>query len=544
MLSCFYARRPLDAAQLGCQWGRGVMPPVSADACSDLARRFTNVRARANDLLGEDTSPDDRVTLELIAEMCGYEIADLRAESSRYVVSPLPEAGLSSQILVWLPSATIGSSADEELYLASCRAIPQALEDSAEELAAGRLHGQFPVRHLLERACEQIDKYLKTPLATDPILSALPRGAAASVLAELTTIVSERLRPAFARYVAMLRDDAWPSARGDDRAGIGWLPGGDEIYEQAIVTNTTLKLSSERVHEIGLGLVAKLRHDAEQIAVALGWPPSFAKVRDRMRSDPELRYADGNSMLRDAELAMRRASAAVPLWITDQPMSECALVPMGTLESPNGVLGRYETAPMSRSTPARYWLNILRPSSRATYETEVLSFHESIPGHHTQISASQQLATVSRFRSLVHVLAYSEGWALYMEHFADEIGLYSSEISRLGMASFALWRACRLVVDTGLHRFRWTREQAIDYLRENTILTMKNIENEVDRYIAFPASALGYMIGRLAMSSLRSGMIKDPSSPAENRQFFTRLLGSGPLTIRRLETVMGCRIDI
>lgn len=544
MLSCYFARRPFDAAQLRCPWGRGVMPPVSADARSDLSSRFLRVRERARQHLVDTSSPNERLTLELLTEVCGFEIADLRAASSRYVVSPLPEASLTAQILVWMPSATISTVEDADMYLACCRAVPRALDENAAELAAGRMDGQTPVRRLLERAAEQISSYLASPLATDPILAALPQGLNESFGSHLEDIVVKTIRPAFERYLAELKDQSWPTARDDDHAGIRWVPGGDEAYEDAIVTNTTLPLTGEHLHELGLELVSRLRQEAAGIASVLGWYTGFADVRDRLRTDPGLYYRDAATMLSDADSAMRRASIVVPQWVTDQLLPPCVLTPMSPLESPNGVLGRYETAPLSRESPARYWLNVMSPRSRATYETEVLTFHESIPGHHVQMATSQELMNESSFRRLVHVLVYSEGWALYMEQFADEVGLYTSDISRLGMISFMLWRACRLVVDTGLHRFGWTRNQAIAYLHENTILTAKNIENEVDRYIAFPASSLGYMVGRIAIESLRNQAVSNTSSPEENRRFFTRLLGSGPMTMRCLEKVMGCKIEV
>jgi uncharacterized protein (DUF885 family) len=217
---------------------------------------------------------------------------------------------------------------------------------------------------------------------------------------------------------------------------------------------------------------------------------------------------------------------------------------MSPLEMRNGVLGRYETAPLDRHRPGRYWLNTRHPQRRPRYEIEALTFHESVPGHHVEVSKSQAAVAGSPFRQLVGVLPYREGWALYMERYASEVGLYTSPLMRLGMISFALWRACRLVVDSGLHLLGWGRDEAIDFMWGNTVLTRGNIENEVDRYIAHPGSALGYMVGCIAMASMRAQLVTDSSSAAQNKRFFSHLLGSGPLSLDLLSTTMNVAIEI
>jgi uncharacterized protein (DUF885 family) len=244
-------------------------------------------------------------------------------------------------------------------------------------------------------------------------------------------------------------------------------------------------------------------------------------------------------MLTCARRVLARAEAAVPRWITEPPGVACTVREMDPLEARNGVLGKYQSAPLDRSRPANYWLNTADPRKRPIYETAVLTHHESVPGHHLESAKTLEESGASPLRRLLRVLPFYEGWCLYMERFTDELGLYEDQFSRLGMFSFALWRSCRLVVDTGIHQLGWSRGRAIRYMWDNTALTRGNIANEVDRYIAHPGSAVGYMVGCLALQEIRNQLSVDCSDSAASRTFHSNLLRHGQLTLGRLAETMG-----
>ena len=548
LVGSYLRRRPLTAAQLGePSWREQLLPVVAAEAEDDLAARIADIRARLTAVAAGELTAEDRLTLEMMTELSGYELAALKARSSRFVVTPLPEAGLTAQLLLFLPEASISSDSDLETFASACAQIPQALQDSLSELAAGRAAGQHPVAHLTQRAIEQIEQYLSTPLARDRYVltaSSAPCPAASRLAAELSARVAAAVRPAFRRYCDVLRSEVLPQARGSDRPGLRWLPGGEQIYRSAVLEHTTLDVGPDQVHHAGLELVARIRRSAETTAADLDWAPDFPQIRDRLRADQNLYFASAEQMLAAAEEAMRKAELAVPLWISDLPEATCEVRQMNPLETRNGVLGHYQSAPLDRHRPGRYWLNTADPASHPVYEAEALAHHESIPGHHIEISKSQEAPVSSPFRRLAEVTPYREGWALYMEQFADEIGLYSGPLARLGMLSFQLWRACRLVVDTGMHQLGWSRDQAIAFMWDNTILTRGNIENEVDRYIACPGQALGYMTGQLAFQQLRSARVRESASPAQNRSFHSSVLEHGPLTLGCLSRSVGVELAV
>lgn len=538
-LRCYFASRPFEARLLGLELAYGTLPLLEDEQVDDLRRRLREVRRASARLSQDGLSDEQRLTCRLIDEIGSHEIAALRAMPQRYVVSPLPEAGLTSQLLVLLPNASLGDSAAVEDFRATCAAIPELLEQSAAALDRGRASGQTPVRHLVVRAIGQIEDYLALPPAEDPYCRAAVAACGVEMANDIGVLVAERIRPAFRSYAELLRERVRPSARPSDHAGLAWIADGEEHYAAAVRRWTTLDLTPADVHAIGLGLVEQLRPELARVGAEAGLPGDFAGVCARLRGDPRLYYDDAGQLLARARHVLARAEAVVPRWIVEPPTIRCEVREMDALESSNGVLSKYQTAPLDGSRPAIYWLNTSGVARRPVYETAVLTHHESVPGHHLESTKTLEVTALSSLRRLLRVLPFYEGWCLYMEGFADELGLYEEAVSRLGMLSFALWRSCRLVVDTGLHQFGWSRGRAIRYLWENTALTRNNVANEVDRYIAHPGSAVGYMTGCLAIREIRRRLGVNCSDSAASKAFHTNLLRRGQLTIGSLAEAMG-----
>jgi uncharacterized protein (DUF885 family) len=259
----------------------------------------------------------------------------------------------------------------------------------------------------------------------------------------------------------------------------------------------------------------------------------MGQVLARLRDDPALRFTSGDEILKSGRDALARAVAALPEIVGRIPRSQCVVDEMSPYEAKDAVLGYYQPPAADGGRPGVHWLNTSAPETRTRYEYEALAFHESVPGHHLQFARAQELEELPRFRRFGYVTAFSEGWALYTERLADELGLYSGDLERFGMLSFDSWRACRLVVDTGMHAFGWGRDQAIDYLLANSALTRTNIENEVDRYVADPGQALAYMVGRMELVRLRRRAADRQGVRFDLRAFHDLVLGTGgvPLAV-------------
>jgi uncharacterized protein (DUF885 family) len=239
-----------------------------------------------------------------------------------------------------------------------------------------------------------------------------------------------------------------------------------------------------------------------------------------------------------AEQALARAKETIPDWFGRLPNADCVVVDIPDVAAKDATIAYYLQPAADGSRPGSYYINVSEPTTRTMFESEVLAFHESIPGHHLQIAIAQELEGIPDFRRHAWITAYGEGWGLYVERLADEMGLYSGDLARLGILSFDSWRACRLVVDTGLHALGWSRQEAIDYLMENSPQAVNNIVNEVDRYIAWPGQALAYMIGRREIVRLREEAESTMGARFDIKGFHDTVLGSGPVPLPVLQDLV------
>jgi uncharacterized protein (DUF885 family) len=386
----------------------------------------------------------------------------------------------------------------------------------------------------LRNVIAQVSSYLALPLESDPLL------ASAGSSEQARDVVTGQVRPAMADLLEVLRGPVADGARGDDRPGLVHVPDGAGIYRRALANHTTTSRTPEQIHQVGLDLCAELREEYAQLGESVFGTSAVVAVLDRLRNDAGLRYTTEDEMLADARDALARAEQVLPQWFGTFHKAPCEVEPMTPLEGPGGVLGRYIPAATDGSRPALHLLNTHRPETRTRYEYETLAFHESVPGHHTQLAVAQELGDdVPAFRRFGYIAAFSEGWALYTERLCAEMGLYSGDLARFGMVSFDSWRACRLVVDTGMHHLGWSRQQAVEFMWDNSALTMANIVNEVDRYIAWPGQACAYMIGRLEIQDLRELSRQQLGAHFDIRGFHDAVLlnGSVPLSVLRDEVL-------
>ncbi|HEV3464151.1 MAG TPA: DUF885 domain-containing protein, partial [Actinomycetota bacterium] len=381
----------------------------------------------------------------------------------------------------------------------------------------------------------QLDAYLAGPVADDPLLAPADGTGLRERLAEL---VAGSVRPAMARYRDLLAAEVLDRARPDDRCGLAHLPGGEAVYLDTVRRHTTTERDPGELHRLGRELVAELAEEYRALGERVLGTADMDQILARLRDDPALRFSTAAEILASGRDALSRAVAALPAIVGRAPKAPCRVDEMSPYEARDAVLGYYQPPAADGSHPGVHWLNTSAPETRTRYEYEALAFHESVPGHHLQFALAQELEELPRFRRFGYVTAFAEGWALYTERLADELGLYSGDLERFGMLSFDSWRACRLVVDTGLHQLGWSRDQAIDYLLANSALTRVNVENEVDRYVAEPAQALAYMVGRLELVRLRRQAEARLGDRFDRRAFHDLVLGTGGVPLSVLAEVV------
>ena len=356
--------------------------------------------------------------------------------------------------------------------------------------------------------------------------------------ADVRTAIVDGVRPAFARYRSFLADEIAPVARDDERPGLSHLPGGDEAYRRLVRAHTTLDLTPEAIHQIGIEETERIDAEFRELGGRLLGTSDQAAVLDRLRSDPALHFAAPAEVFAVAEASLARANAAIPGWFGRLPQAPCVVIEMGEHEAKYSTIAYYRQPAADGSRPGSYYINTTAPETRPRYEAEVLAFHEAVPGHHLQIAIAQELTDLPAFRRLGGPTAYVEGWGLYSERLSVEMGLLSGDMDRFGVASFDAWRACRLVVDTGLHALGWSRDRAIRFMVEHTALAENNISNEVDRYLAIPGQALAYKLGQREILRLREDARARLGSAFDIRAFHDVVLGQGAVGLSTLRRVV------
>jgi uncharacterized protein (DUF885 family) len=390
-----------------------------------------------------------------------------------------------------------------------------------------------------------IDGQLATATADWALVEPAARfeGDREALATQLRAAIDDELRPALQRYRALLHDELLPKARPSERAGIHALPDGDACYAAVIERHTTLPLTAQDVHDRGLAEIARI--DAEIAALgskALG-TRDLSTTLAALRSDRALYFDTAESIESTAKDALARAEAAIPRFFGRLPKAPCVVKRVPAYKAAFTTIAYYEPPHADGSKPGEYFVNVLDPPTRPRYEARVLAVHESIPGHHLQIAIAQELTELPAVRRHAGHSAFVEGWALYTERLGDEMGLYDTDLDRLGVLSFDAWRAARLVVDTGIHAFGWSRERAEQFMLEHTALAPNNIANEVDRYVGWPGQALAYKIGQLELLRLRAEAEEALGDRFSLPAFHDAVLGGGAMPLpalrERVRTELG-----
>lgn len=339
--------------------------------------------------------------------------------------------------------------------------------------------------------------------------------------------------PAYRAFLDFMTDAYIPGAR--TTLGASDMPGGKDYYAARIRHFTTLDLDAEAIHRIGLEEVARIRGEMEAITTEVGFEGSFAEFLDFLRTDPRFYAETPEELLKEASYLAKRADAALPAFFGRLPRQPYGVAPVPDHLAPKYTGGRYVGATPGGTEPGYYWVNTYKLESRPLYTLPALSLHEAVPGHHLQIALNQELEELPPFRRYSYISAFGEGWGLYSEWLGVEMGIYTDPYAHFGRLTYEMWRACRLVVDTGLHAKGWGRQQALDYLASNTALSLHEVRTETDRYISWPAQALAYKLGELEIKALRRQAEETLGTDFDLRTFHDRVLANGsvPLSVLR-----------
>ena len=537
------AADPLMATTIGVREHDAELPLVSEAQMAARAEELRRQRAAVAAIDPASLAADDAVTHDALIDAIDGELAFAVADTRSFTVDPMsgPQVAMLS-IPDYHLVATVAQARDMG---ARWRAIGPWVDTLRERQAHSIREGRPPVRILVERAIDELDALLAQDEAEWPLLQPArtehPGWSDAETRAfghDLGSAVTDVVRPAFERYRAFLADEGLPAGRGDAAVGLAALDGGAEMYRSLARAHTTTDLSPEELHAMGLAEIERLDEELRGLGGTLLGARDLPDTLRRLRSDPELHFTSGEEIVEVASSCLARASAATPDWFHLLPDAPCEVVPMAAHEEEHSTIAYYRDPATDGTRPGQYFVNRSHPETRPRYEAEALAFHEAVPGHHLQVALAQERTALPAFRRHSLSTAYVEGWGLYAERLADEMGLYSADIDRIGIASFDAWRASRLVVDTGMHAFGWPRSRAVAFMTEHTALGENNIANEVDRYISWPGQALAYKVGQLELLQLREAARARQGARFDIRRFHDAVLGPAPLPLAVLRRVV------
>jgi uncharacterized protein (DUF885 family) len=506
---------------------------------------------RAVLLADQGLPPGDRLTLDLLTEQLEGAIGVEICETHLWSVSAYDNAVTEFNLLPEQHEVTGASTADN--LLARYRLIPRAIDDMAANLRHGLSRGKTASAESVRRALALIEGQLAAPTAGWALLApartvAGQRGQGMTdehrqrFATELEDVVTQWIRPALERYRDVLRDQILPAARTGEAVGLGSLPDGKACYRALIRRHIGFDQSPDALHRLGMAEIEAINREMVALGQKLFGGPeatmTLAAIVNRLRTDRGLYFDTPDQVMAAARQALDAARARTPEYFGILPGADCVVTAIPEYEAPYTTIAYYRSPHADGSKPGEYFINTYAPASRPRFEMQVLAFHEAIPGHHLQLAIAQERKDLPAFQRHGGNTAFIEGWALYTERLADEMGLYSADLDRMGMLSYDAWRASRLVVDTGLHAMGWTRERAEQFMREHTALTETNIRNEVDRYITTPGQAVAYKIGQLEIRRLRARAEKALLAKFDLKGFHDAVLRNGAVTLPVLEKVI------
>lgn len=486
----------------------------------------------------EGLDHSDRVTRDLLIFEAGNAADALELRLAEMAVDHT--SGIQALLSVLIPQLPIENAQHADDFIERFSKLPSLMAETNQRLAEGIASGRTPMRSTAEKTVEQLDQILAAPEEEDAFMTAMqPVGVDPSDWRDrLLTLVGDAVRPSLKSYRDMIADQVIPAARPDDRAGLCWLPDGEESYARLVRQHTSLHLDPKQVHEIGLRQIEKLDDEYRELGGDVLGTTDLVEIYSRLRDDPDLHFESGAAIVEASRVALARAKEEMVNWFGRLPKADCLVA-----ETPMGPVAFYLPPPVDGSRPGMFFINTSDPYQTGRFEIEAITFHEGIPGHHLQLAISQELEDIPEFRKHALVTVYAEGWGLYTERLADEMGLYSSQLDRIGMLALDSLRAGRLVVDTGIHAMGWSRQQAVDYFRGNSPLSLGNIEEEVDRYINNPGQALAYMIGRLEIQRMRRDAEDALGDAFDIKWFHDAVLGSGLVPMETLDRIVKAWVE-
>ncbi len=513
------------------------LPDMSAEALASADQKRQALIAKLQSVDPTTLSSQDQINHTILLYRLQNEVDEYRF-GAHYL--PLnAESGFHSDVLFLLNMQSVRDVKSAEKYLQKLASVPKFIEQNMAWMQQGLAKGYTQPKAVLVGYEAGIRAFIVNDAKTSTFyrpFAKVPAGVDAQQWASLQqraeALISRQVVPVYQRYYDFFVNQYLPGAR--DSIAATSLPEGQAYYQNRLEYYTTLKMTPKQVHEIGLQEVARIRQEMQQVIAQTGFKGDFAEFIQFLRTDPQFYVTKPEQLLKEAAYLSKKIDAKLPKLFYTLPRTPYGVEAVPAEIAPKYTTGRYAGG-NGNGEPGFYWVNTYALDRRPLYELEALTLHEAVPGHHLQISLANEQAALPEYRRSFYTSAFGEGWGLYAEYLGLEVGFYQDPYSNFGRLTYEMWRACRLVVDTGMHTMGWSRQQAIDYLAGNTALSMHNVTTEVDRYISWPAQALSYKLGEITIKRLRKQAEQQLGDQFDVRAFHDAVLANGSLPLSALE---------
>ncbi len=426
---------------------------------------------------------------------------------------------------------------DHRNWFERVKSYSQNVKNSLDINKEGLEKGYTQPKHIVQKVAEQIDSMTSKKTEENPYfksfskLEAMNSDEAKELLVEAKEFIEAELMPSYKELSTFLKNTYIPNSR--DSIGLSGVPDGKAWYEFKARSFTTTNLTPDEIHELGLREIKRIREEMEDVIEEVEWDGDFRSFLDFLRTDPQFYYETGEELLAAYRSMAKKIDAYMPTLFNKFPRAPYGVIEIPMETAPYTTTAYYNSPSAGR--PGYFYANLYKPETRPKYEIPVLTVHEAVPGHHHQLSLTQELENVPNFRKYSGFTAFIEGWGLYSEQLGESMGIYDDPYDKFGQLTYDMWRAIRLVVDTGMHYKDWSRDDAINLFLENTAKTQLDIENEVDRYIAWPGQALAYKIGQLKIMELRDNAKESLGEDFDIKTFHDHILSFGSIPLNVLE---------
>lgn len=529
---------PIGAGFEGDQEALGRLPDASLEADRRRLGELAAFKSRIDAIPASGLSAADGFDRDYLVAALEDALALASFDEGRMPFSN--DSGFHS-LAEYLGQATrLRSIADAEAWLSRLKALPAFYDQNIANARRGIDTGWTQPRLVVERVISVARRQAASDPASDPLLkpfAALPPGldpaAIAAIKAEAEKVIANEIAPRRQAFETFLETEYLPKARAE--IGISSIPGGKEYYAAQARHHTTTQMTPDEIHELGLKEVARIRGLMDGVMKGAGFAGTFPEFLAFLRTDKQFYAVSREQLLEKASEIAKRADDKLPALFQTMPRLPYGVRPVPAEQEEGYTTGRYFPGSAELGIAGGYMVNTSHLDQRALYELPALTLHEAVPGHHLQIALSQELKELRYFRRNGDATAFVEGWGLYAEYLGEEMGMYRTPYEKFGRLSYEMWRACRLVADTGIHWKGWSIEEARKCFTENSALSEHNIQTELERYISWPGQALGYKIGELKLKELRRRASERLGAQFDVRKFHDQVLLSGAMPLGMLE---------